>query len=188
MTNKLTLLLKTFVNLEEKKIAKIIKCFKLKSVKKNAILLHEGMICKEFYFVQKGCLRNYFINKEGHEKTNLVTLDESAGTSVASFISQKPSLEFIEALEDSELFIITYDDFHHLVHEIPNWKDFYLKFLEGVYLYQSRKVEALMTLNAKQRFQKLQKGNPVLIQRLSNKVLASFLDMREETLSRIKSK
>jgi hypothetical protein len=63
-----------------------------------------------------------------------------------------------------------------------------LRSLEHAYLNQSRKIEALMTLNAKQRYQKLLKGNPTLIQRLSNKTLASFLHMREETLSRIKSK
>jgi len=56
------------------------------------------------------------------------------------------------------------------------------------YSFQNRKIEQLVTLTAKQRYNIVLKENPVLIQRLSNRILASYLDIREETLSRLKSK
>jgi CRP-like cAMP-binding protein len=188
MTDKLRTGLKMFVDFNEHELNTISDRLKQRSVTKNTILLNQGSICKEFFFVQKGCLGNCFLDKEGFVKTQSVILDGNMGTALTSFITQTPSVEFIEALEDSELSIISHADFYGLMNDMPNWKDMYQKFLETTYVYQSRKVEALMTLDTKQRFQKLLKGNPALIQRLSNKVLASFLDMREETLSRIKRK
>ena len=172
---------------DKETLAEIFEYFKLKKVKRNSILLHEGEICKIFYFVKKGCIRNYFIDKKGDEKTTTITWEGNVGTGLSSYITEQPSTEFVHTLEDSELLIISRNDFFQLTATRENWKKLYQKFLETAYLNQSRKIEALMTLNAQQRFQKLLHGNPLLIQRLSNKVLASFLDMREETLSRIKS-
>ena len=151
-------------------------------------LLQEGNVCKEFYYVQTGSIRTFFIDKKGYEKTRYVMLDDHIGTTLSSFISQKSSFEFIETLDDSNLLVINYQDFYRLNKEIDNWKNFYQKILELAYSFQNRKIEALVTLTAKQRYEQLLKENPVLIQRLSNKVLASYLDMREETLSRLKSK
>ena len=188
MTEKLKHFLKSQADFDEQQLDKIVAHFRPKSIKRNNILLKEGEVCKEFYFIHTGCIRIYFVDREGFEKTRSVLLDGDIGTALTSFISQKPSIEFIDALENTELLTISHKDFYQLNNEMAPWKEFYQKFMEMAYLNQSRKIEALMTLNAKQRFQKLLKGNPVLIQRLSNKVLASFLDMREETLSRIKSK
>jgi CRP-like cAMP-binding protein len=187
MINKLKSILASYSTFSEQHLHHILSCFKPGSVKRNEILLHADEICDEFYFVCSGCLRIYFIDKEGYEKTRQVILDDSLGTALTSFITQKPSFEFIDAQENSELLAISHSDFYRLLTELVEWKTVYQQILEAAYLQQSRKVEALMTLNAKQRYQKLLKGNPVLIQRLSNRVLASFLDMREETLSRIKS-
>jgi CRP-like cAMP-binding protein len=172
---------------DEEILAEISGHFKLKKVDRNSILLNEGEICKTFYFVKKGCIRNYFIDKKGYEKTRTITLEGNVGTGLSSFITEQPSTEFIDTLEDSELLIISRNDFFQLTSTRENWKQLYQNFLETTHVHQSRKIEALMTLTAQQRFQKLMHGNPILIQRLSNKVLASFLDMREETLSRIKS-
>ena len=115
-------------------------------------------------------------------------LDNYIGTTLSSFISQKPSFESIQALEDTDLLTINHQDFYRLIKEIDNWKNFYVKILELAYSYQNRKIESLVTLTAKQRYDQLLNETPVFLQRLSNKVLASFLDIREETLSRLKSK
>jgi CRP-like cAMP-binding protein len=187
MLNKLKSVLASYSTFSEQQLHQIVSCFKPVSVQRNEIILRAGEICEQLYFVYKGCLRIYFINKEGFEKTRQVILEDNLGSALTSFITQKPSIEFIDAQENSELLAVSHKDFYNLLVEIVEWKALYQQILEMAYVQQSRKVEALMTLNAKQRYEKLLKGNPVLIQRLSNRVLASFLDMREETLSRIKS-
>lgn len=188
MTDNLKIFLKKFAGFEEKELERIVSFFKQKSVKKNDILLYEGNVSKEFYYVNTGSIRTFFIDKNGYQKTRYIMLDNQIGTTLLSFISQKPSIEFIEALDDSELLAISHNDFYHLIKEIDSWKNFYQKILENAYSFQNRKIEALVTLTAKQRYEQLLTENPVLIQRLSNKVLASYLDMREETLSRLKSR
>ncbi|MDF1613241.1 Crp/Fnr family transcriptional regulator [Stygiobacter electus] len=187
MTDKVKLILKTFVDFNEKEIDYVVAFFKPKTAKRNSILLHRGNICKEFYFINTGGIRTYFIDKNGYEKTRYVVWDNQFGTALKSFILQKPSIEFIETLDDSELLVISYNDFFLLNKELNNWKIFYQKILERAYSFQNKKIEALMTQTAKQRYEELLVKNPALTQRLSNKLLASYLDMREETLSRLKS-
>jgi CRP-like cAMP-binding protein len=109
-------------------------------------------------------------------------------TSLSSFISRQPSFEFVDALENSELLYISHTNFDNLTKQFPEWEKFYLKLLEFGYLYQNKKIEELVTLSAGERFAILMKEQPSYIQRLSNKVLASYLDITQETLSRLKSK
>lgn len=188
MAEKLKSVLKMFADFDENELVKILSCFKLKSFSKNDILLHEGSISKEFYFVQTGCIRIYFVDKNGHEKTRYIMLDNHIGTALTSFISQNPSIEMIEALEDTELLAISHTDFYHLNSKIDNWRNFYQRILEMAYSFQNRKIEQRVTLTAKQRYEIILNENPALIQQVSNKILASYLDIREETLSRLKSK
>jgi CRP-like cAMP-binding protein len=183
----LTSLLNYIVAFEEYQLANIVSCFTSKKAKKNSLLLSEGEICKEFYYVQKGGLRTYFLDKKGQEKTRYIMLDCSIGTALTSFIAQKPSFEFIEALEDSELLAISHVDFYRLNKEMDSWKMFYQKILEMAYSFQNKKIENIVTLSAKQRYEQLLDENPRYVQRLSNKILASYLDMTQETLSRLKS-
>jgi CRP-like cAMP-binding protein len=180
--------LKYFIDFDEQELNKIAECFKPRSVKKNTVLLAQGDVCSKFYYIQSGCIRTGFITKEGHEKTRYVMCDPSIGTALTSFISKKPSFEFIDALEDSELLVISYDDFYKLNAEMINWKVFYQRILEMAYSFQNKKIEGLVTLSAKKRYELVLKETPFLVQRLSNKILASYIDVSQETLSRLKSR
>ncbi|MGC3945729.1 MAG: Crp/Fnr family transcriptional regulator [Chryseolinea sp.] len=166
----------------------ILKRFYSLSASKNTILLRPSEKCEKLYYVLSGCVRTYFTDEQGVEKTSSVTLPNSFTTAWSAFVSQSPSLEYIEAVEPSELLVIDHQELHRLKESDMEWKEFYSKLLEVAVLTQSRKIEALMTLSAQQRYMKLLNGNPKLIQNVSNRVLASFLDMREETLSRLKSR
>lgn len=177
-----------FSDFNEKDLDRIVDCFKIRLVKKNEILVAAGAVSKEFYFVNRGCIRTYFITKQGHEKTRYIMVEPSIGTALTSFISQKPSFEFIDALEETEILAINHTDFYRLANEIPGWKNFYLKIMEMAYSFQNSKIESLVTLSAKERYDQLIRENPKVVQRVSNKILASYLDVKQETLSRLKSK
>lgn len=181
-------LLQFFLNFDEDSLNKITDCFHTKVVKKNTVLLSEGEVAKSFYFINKGCIRTYFITKQGQERTRYLMIEPSIGTALTSFISQKPSFEFIDAVEKTELLVINHHDFYQLVDTVPQWKDFYLKMMEMAYAFQNRKIEELVTLSAKERYELLLKENPKAVLRLSNKVIASYLVIKQETLSRLKSK
>lgn len=167
---------------------RIMSCITTHKVKRNTIILSQGEVCTNFYFLEKGCMRTYYITKEGQEKTRLVSFDNTPVTALTSFINQKPSVEYIDALEDSELLSISHDDFFILLNEIPSWALFYRKMLELAFTFQNNRIEDLVTLSAKDRYEKLLKEQPHYIQRLSNRVVATYLGISQETLSRLKSK
>ncbi|SEN00795.1 cAMP-binding domain of CRP or a regulatory subunit of cAMP-dependent protein kinases [Mucilaginibacter gossypiicola] len=162
--------------------------FTFKAIPKNTILLSAGDIARDVYFVCKGSIRTYYYSRNDMEKTRYVGFEESLVTSIPSFISQKPSIEYVDTLEDSEVCVISRSDFYQLVDEVPAWARFYVRLLEIAYQFQNDKIAALTTVSAKQRFDNLLKEHPHYYQRLSNRILASYLDIREETLSRLKSK
>lgn len=185
--NNLRQLIQLFSALDGKDLDRIVDCFDARLFKKNEIILSAGDVSKEFYFINRGCIRTYFITKQGNEKTRYLMIEPSIGTALTSFISQKPSFEFIDSLEESEVLAISHTDFFRLVNEIPGWKSFYLKIMEMAYSFQNRKIESLVTLSAKERYDQLIRENPKMVQRVSNKILASYLDIKQETLSRLKS-
>ncbi len=188
MTEKLKYYLRANTKIDDEQIDNIISCFKPKTVKKNTILLAEGEICKELYFVGSGCIRTFYITKKGQEKTRYIAFENAIATSLTSFISRQPSFEFVDTLEHCALYTMGHQDFYRLIAEIPAWEKFYRILLETAYLYQNKKIESLVTLTARQRYDELMAERPSYIQRLSNKILASYLDITQETLSRLKSK
>lgn len=117
-----------------------------------------------------------------------MAFDNSIVTSISSFISQKRSFEFVETLENSKLFAINKEDFYKLVSAISLWGNFYRIFLEMAYLRQHKKIENRITLSTKQRYDRLMSEEPMYIQRLSNKILAYYLDITQETWSRLESR
>ncbi|MBL7931016.1 MAG: Crp/Fnr family transcriptional regulator [Bacteroidia bacterium] len=172
----------------EADLAQIVAVFKSKKVKQGEILLASGETCKEFYIVSSGVIRTFFVDKKGNEKTRYILPTNYMGTALSSFVECRPSIEMMDALQDSVLFAISRHDFYNLNEKLLSWKKFYQKILEMAYSFQTRKIESIMTLTAQQRFEQAMKESPQLFQLVSNKVLASYLDMTPETLSRLKSR
>ena len=188
MSLKLHYYLRQQTTLDEEQLDKVIACFRPTSVPANTLLLAQGQTARALYFVHTGCVRSYYLTQAGHEKTRYIAFEDSIITSLASFIAQRPSFEFVDTVEDATLYAITHHDFFRLVAELPAWEKFYRTLLETAYVYQNRKIEDLVTLSAQQRFEQVRKHQPQYVQRLSNRLLASYLDIRPETLSRAKSK
>ncbi|MXV51330.1 cyclic nucleotide-binding domain-containing protein [Pedobacter sp. HMF7647] len=187
MTGRFKNYLRATTNIDERGINEIVNSFKLRKVNRGTVLVDAGEVCKEFYFVGCGSVRTYFLNSAGQQRSRVIALEGAVVTALSSFVGQAPSTEFVEAIEDSELYVITYSNFRRLLVEIPGWLEFYNHFLEIAYMHQHKKLQQLATLTAAQRYQELLADHPEYVQRLSNKILASYLDIREETLSRLKS-
>ena len=79
--------LKVCADFNEAELEEIADSFKPRSVRKKSVLLHEGSTCKEFYFIQSGCLRTFFIDENGGQRTRHIMLDDHLGTALTSFIS-----------------------------------------------------------------------------------------------------
>lgn len=177
---------KTATNDEQ--LSTVLSCFRPLTVQKNEILLNKGAIADRLFFITKGCLRLYYSNDDHNSvSTRFMAFEHTFLTSIVSFISREPAPEYIQAVEDSELLVISHHDFFHLRQTIPAWDKMYIYILEyGLTVITSR-LSSLLTQNATERYRSLLRDNPELVQRLSNSNLAAYLNISPETLSRVKS-
>jgi len=154
---------------------------------KRHILLKKGKICNHLYFLEKGLVRNYF-EEDDKELTNDITVDGAFVTSFSSFISQTPSVETIELLEDSILYAIHYDDLQHLYKTYPIMEHIGRLIAEYHYNSLAMKSYRLKFSNSAERYEALFNTKIEIIRRTPIGIIASYLGMSIETLSRIRSK
>ncbi|AUC77678.1 MULTISPECIES: Crp/Fnr family transcriptional regulator [unclassified Olleya] len=190
MTNytALTNFIKKTITIDAKDLKVVLSYFKLIKKSKHDILLSNGKNSQVSYFVKKGCLRLFYIDEEGKDITRYIAFENQFATELVSFISNEPAQETIQVIENSELLYITHDDFRHLMKTIPKWKEFYTLYLEKAYVNNSKRLISFTTLDAAERYKQLFKINPNIVKRLPNKIVASYINISQETLSRIKSK
>lgn len=176
------------VKMSEEELTLILSYFKPRTVKKKEILLREGGLSNKMYFVVKGCLRIYFIKDVGSQVTRRIIFENDSSASMVSFITQNPSNEYIEAVMDSELLYMNRKDFYHLVESLPVWEKFYRHQLEYAYVVNTNRLMSFITNDATERYLLLLKENPEIIKRLPNRLVANYLNITQEGLSRLKSK
>jgi len=162
--------------------------FKYVKATKNEVLVDDGRVCRYLYFIIKGGAKAYFIDNKGLETIRYVAFENEFIASIYSFIKQIPADEYICALEPCELLAISYSEFKTILSKSSLLKDLYIKMLEETYLYNHWRIETLLRLDAKKRYEYMLLKNRQLVQRLSNKNLSSYLGITQESLSRIKGK
>lgn len=161
--------------------------FEEKIFEEGEIILKKGEICKHIYFIEKGILKTYFTNEDGKEAINGIAIENNFCTSISSFINQVPSEESIKTLEETKLIYINFRNFKHLTETYPVYQQIYIKILEDYLTFLTWRVESVMLMNSKQRYETLMKIYPKLFLKISNKDIAEYLAITPETLSRIKS-
>lgn len=188
MYEQLTKFIKDKIEISEEDLETILSYFKSISVKKNEFLVSEGEFGKQLFFVTKGCIRIFFINEEGQESTRFLAFENHFASALVSFITENSSMEYVQALEESELLYINRNDFFALLKSHPIWEKFYRHYLEFAYVTNTNRLMSFITMDAKTRYENLLKERPIVVKRLPNKVVASFLNISQETLSRLKSR
>jgi CRP-like cAMP-binding protein len=176
-----------YVELTETELTTILSKFKPITVVKNEVLLAKGSVSRYLYFVQKGCLRSFYLQDNGQEATRLIAFEQTFCSALSSFITQKPTNEYLQALEDSHLLMIHKSDFDALLAEICSFERFYRQRLENAQVVNTWRLESLLSMTAKKRYEHLLQYEPRIIQRLPNKIVASYLGITQESLSRLKA-
>ena len=154
---------------------------------RKSTLLKAGQVSQRIYFIKHGFVRAYYYKGEGEFTSWFMTTGDII-VSVYSFFSRKPSFENIEVLEDSTLQSISWDQLQILYKEFPEFNQTGRLITEHYYIRSEERTIALQTLNAKQRYEKLICDYPGILQKASLGQIASFLSIKQETLSRIRGK
>lgn len=162
--------------------------FRLKRPERGELLLQAGDVCPYIYFVNSGILRVYMLDSNGRESTRFLITAGRFGTAFPSFTLQEPSLAYIQSTGPSEVLYISYKEFQELMDLIPGWERVYRINLEKDYIASIKRIESLIMLNASERYDQLMQHQPELIQQLPSKIIADYLGISQETLSRLKAK
>lgn len=158
------------------------------SVKRGQHLLHAGEVCRYVYFILKGCLQVYVIDKNGNESTRELYIEDQWVTDIFGFQNQSPSSEYIKCVEPCQLLRISFTSFQHLSEAVPQFAAIYRQILEVSYNNTVYRVNTLTSMDALERIQWFQENKPKLKSRISSKLIASYLGISPETMTRLKSK
>ncbi|AQX85093.1 Crp/Fnr family transcriptional regulator [Elizabethkingia bruuniana] len=156
------------------------------SITKNTIIEKAGKVPEYLYFIVSGYLRIFHLNEKGEEITTHINCPPGFITSYFNYINQVPSDENLESITDCQLLRITKTNLEELIDKSAAFKDFSISVFQESISYNENRSRELATLTAEQRYLKLIKEYPYILQNVPLQYIASFLGMNPKSLSRIR--
>lgn len=158
-----------------------------KKLRKRQYLLQQSDICKYTTFVEKGILRTYTVDKEGNDHILQFSFEGWWAADLYSYFTEEPSLFNIEALEDCEVLLITRASWDKLLEKIPAFERYFRILIQNNLIATQRRLMGSLSETAEEKYIKLIHNFPDCIQRVPQYMIASYLGITRETLSRIRS-
>lgn len=176
------------IDLEQNELHTFISLFDSKAIRKKHFLLQEGEICKFEGFVTRGLFKVYHLDTKGLEQILYFAMEGWWITDIDSFTTQRPSQLFIEALEDSEVLIISKQNKEKAYQEIPTIEKLFRVMTQKTHVALQRRMIDNLSKTADQRYVDFITKYPTLSQRLTNIQIAAYLGISHEFLSKIRKK
>src|ERR1700749_1043395 len=177
-----------FVNLDEAEANKVCASVNLVTVKKKQLILKPDEICRNNYFVSKGCMRLYFINSNGQEQIMQFGIENWWITDYWSWGTGQPSNYYLQAIEDSELISINKKTYEDLLLEVPKVERYFRIILQKVNAATMRRLEYFRDQSDEERYRHFITLFPGFVQRIPQYMLASYLGFTPQFLSKIRGK
>lgn len=169
---------------EEKELSKSF--FTPKKLRRRQYILQEGDVCKQVAFVEKGMLRLYTVDEKGSEHIMQFAFEGWWIADQFSFLTGEPAIYNIDALEDSELLLLSKQAEEQLFQKIPKFERYFRILLQNNLIATQRRLIGSLSQTAEQRYNQLIETCPTIPQRVPQHMMASFLGITPETLSRIR--
>ncbi|MEH7890472.1 Crp/Fnr family transcriptional regulator [Elizabethkingia meningoseptica] len=155
-------------------------------IRKRQYFLNKGDICKYFAFIVKGAMRQYIVDDKGVEHIVHLGIENWWIGDRESWVMLSPSNYYIDAWEDSELLLITRADSLRLLHELPAFGEFVRSLYERNSIATQKRITSSISNTAKKRYSYFINCFPDFLERFPQHIIASYLGITKETLSRIR--
>jgi CRP-like cAMP-binding protein len=188
MQNKIVDYINKSVSLTDQEAEIFSSAFKEVKIKKRQFIVQPNFIAKHRYYVLKGAFRAYVVADEGQDQTIIFAIDDWWITDYNSYIFQEPATMFVVALEDSVILQLDYEKEQELKLQNHKFETFFRIIAERGLAFQQRRIISNLTHTAKERYENFVSKYPLIVQRVPQYALASYLGMTTEFLSRIRNK
>ena len=172
--------------LAESEIELIKNAFVPKKFRKRQYFLQEGEVCKYSAFIVKGAMRQYSVDEKGTEHIVHLSIENWWAVDRESFVMLTPSIYNIDAWEDTDALLSTYADLN-MLDQIPAIAEMIRKLDERHSIANQRRLNAAISLSAEKRYEEFASCYPEFLKRFPQHIIASYLGITKETLSRIRT-
>lgn len=171
--------------LTDKEFDYILSHFTTKKIKKHQFLIQESDLVQNDYFVIKGLLRAYYINEEGKEHIMQFAMEDWWITDYQAYFNETKASLNIDCIETTEVLCLSLYNREKLCADMHKIEHFFRKKSNSGYVALQRRILSLLNSNAKERYEQLLQQYPALFQRVPKTLIASYLGVSRETLSRL---
>ena len=176
------------VNFSQDELGIIREHLKLKRVRRKQYLLQEGDVCKFIAFVEKGAMRSYSIDEKGNEHILQFALDGWIISDLFSFLTGEPSTYNMDAIEDCEVVLISKASHEELLKLMWNYDTYIRMEITSAYIAMQRRITSIIGSSLEERYAAFNSLYPEIVQRVPQHMIASYMGLTPETLSRVRNK
>ncbi|MCL7986857.1 Crp/Fnr family transcriptional regulator [Sphingobacterium sp. lm-10] len=157
-------------------------------MKRRQYALQEGEVCKYLTFVSTGLLKSFKIDEKGNERISLFACEGWWISDFNSFIHQEPAVLTIDAIEASELLQISRANYERLLRDVPIMERYFRILYQNSLVTKDKRLISSNSDTAEIKYQRMLETMPDIVQRVPQHLIASYLGLAPETISRIKNK
>jgi CRP-like cAMP-binding protein len=176
-----------YIDLTPNEIAILTSKITVRKYLKGQYIVQQGDICKYECFVLSGCTKTFYVDKEGQEHILMFSIEDWWTSDMGSFITQTPADFNVQCLENSEFVMFSYDIIEDLYRDIPKLERFFRQIIERGFVASQKRIVRNFSLSAKEQYLYFRDQYPLIEQRIPQYMIASYLGITKEFLSKIKS-
>lgn len=176
-----------YVSLTEEEQSVLVSKFRIRKFLKGHFVVQNGDVSQHENFVLSGCLKKFYIDDNGEEHVVFFAVENWWMTDLGSFITQTPAELNVQCLENSVLAQIHYNELQQLYSEVPKLERFFRLIIQKAFVAAQKRIIDNFSLSATERYLKFRERYPNIEQRVPQYLIASYLGITKEFLSKIRS-
>ncbi|HCY40033.1 MAG TPA: Crp/Fnr family transcriptional regulator [Prolixibacteraceae bacterium] len=180
--------IRKYVELDDHTVARLNQYISPLKLKRKEFLLKEGQICQSIYFVEKGCLRMYFIDDKLNEQITQFALEHWWMVDHFSFQDNKPSSYFIQTIEKSEILAINTSSFESMLRELPQMERYFRIIMQRALAAAQLRNKYMYEMSKEEFYQHFSTSFPEFAQRVPQYMIASYLGLTPQYVSELRKK